>query len=55
MAEQGPGEVTFPLKILGGGCGGVCQKYLKTSLGGSAVCTDNYFQVDKVTKIEGAL
>ena len=25
----------FPLKILGGGCGGVCQKYLKTSLGGS--------------------
>ena len=45
----------FPLKILGGGGGGVGQKYLKTSLGGSADCTDNYFQVDNVTKIEGAL
>ena len=45
----------FPLKILGGGGGGVCHKYLKTSKRGSAVCTDNYFQVDKVTKIEGPL
>ena len=46
----------FPLKILGGGGGGVCQKSIGgSSVGGSPVCTDNYFQVDKVTKIEGAL